>query len=215
MPTSNRSFNRGVSLIFALLTLMALSLAALALVRSVDTGALVLGNLGFKQDATASADLATRQAMAFIGATGFDLTQNSADGTGYFASSGDAVDVTGQQQPGNVTRALIDWDDDNCGYASTGTYATCLNSSAPIKINDATTARYVVFRLCASTGTASATNVCAAPASALASSTEGYSSIDYQHMPLAPITGGAYYRIVVRVLGARNTTSFVETVVTQ
>ena len=40
---------RGVSLIFALMALAVISLAAVALVRSVDTTSLVIGNLGFKQ----------------------------------------------------------------------------------------------------------------------------------------------------------------------
>ncbi len=46
---------RGVSLVFALMALVVISLGAVAIVRSVDTGALVIGNLGFKQDATSAA----------------------------------------------------------------------------------------------------------------------------------------------------------------
>ena len=38
---------RGASLVFAMITVVALSLAAVALVRSVDTGLNILGNLGF------------------------------------------------------------------------------------------------------------------------------------------------------------------------
>ena len=45
---------RGMSLVFALLALAALSLAGIALVRSVNTSSLVIGNLGFKQGATAA-----------------------------------------------------------------------------------------------------------------------------------------------------------------
>jgi len=54
----------GLSLIFALLALVALSLGAVALIRSVDGGTLVLGNLGFKQDATVSTEKATESAAA-------------------------------------------------------------------------------------------------------------------------------------------------------
>ena len=57
---------RGVSLIFALLALGAMLLAAVALVRAVDSGALVLGNLGFKQDATSAADRATEYARTCL-----------------------------------------------------------------------------------------------------------------------------------------------------
>ena len=53
-----------MSLLFALLALAAMLLAAVALVRSVDSGALVLGNLGFKQDATSAGDSAAELARA-------------------------------------------------------------------------------------------------------------------------------------------------------
>ena len=54
---------QGAALIFALITLVILGLATLSLVRSVDTGALLLGNLSFKQDATAAGDQAARKAF--------------------------------------------------------------------------------------------------------------------------------------------------------
>ena len=40
---------RGLVLFFALIALVAMSLAALALVRSVDTSTLISGNLAFRQ----------------------------------------------------------------------------------------------------------------------------------------------------------------------
>lgn len=62
-PTPSAKSQQGVSLIFALVALVALMLGALAMVRNVDSGTQLLGNLGFKQDATAAADQATRQAI--------------------------------------------------------------------------------------------------------------------------------------------------------
>ena len=47
--TASPGRQAGASLLFALITLVALALAATALVRSVDTGAIVLGNLGSKK----------------------------------------------------------------------------------------------------------------------------------------------------------------------
>ncbi len=213
MSTSQKSFSsRGVSLIFALLTLMALSLAALALVRSVDTGALVLGNLGFKQETTANGDLATRQAITYLNSLG-DLTNNIGN-KGYFASSNDAVDVTGQQQPKNLTRALINWDQDGCAYAPAGSFGTCdLVPSDEIQINDATKARYVIFRLCPLAGPSGAGNVCVTPPTRNSGMSGGFDSQNYGRLQLPGLGAGAYFRIVVRVVGARNTTSFVETVV--
>ena len=44
-PTSqHRNRQRGVSLLFAMITVVALSLAAVAMIRSVDTGTTILGN---------------------------------------------------------------------------------------------------------------------------------------------------------------------------
>ena len=43
---------RGVVLFFALISLLAIMLAAVALIRSVDTSIMIAGNLAFKQAAT-------------------------------------------------------------------------------------------------------------------------------------------------------------------
>ncbi|TXC66592.1 hypothetical protein FSC37_14450 [Piscinibacter aquaticus] len=82
-------------------TLVLLSLAAVALVRSVDNSALVIGNLGFKQSATASSHMATERALARLraNASGTTLDDDGAAGTGYFATSQDNLDVTGRSRP--------------------------------------------------------------------------------------------------------------------
>jgi len=47
---------RGVVLFFALIALLAMSLAAVALIRSVDTSTIIAGNLAFKQSTTKAGD---------------------------------------------------------------------------------------------------------------------------------------------------------------
>lgn len=215
---------RGVSLLFALLALVALSLATLALVRSVDTGALVLGNIGFKQDATVVGDQATREAIAWLKANAASLN-NDAPASGYYASTRDMkadktkdapVDVTGQQQT-DPTRKLVDWSDEQdkkCPYAAAGTFATCeLASVKAATVAGSSNVRYVIFRLCANPGDPSdeINNSCAQPLAG-GKSASGRGLIDYS-TPRFSSTGGPYYRIVVRVLGARNTTGFTETIV--
>lgn len=54
---------RGVVLFFALISLLAIMLAAVALVRSVDTSTIIAGNLAFKQSATSSGDAGTETAV--------------------------------------------------------------------------------------------------------------------------------------------------------
>ena len=57
---------RGVVLFLALIALVALSLAAVALIRSVDTSTLIAGNIAFKQSATNSADAGVESAIAWL-----------------------------------------------------------------------------------------------------------------------------------------------------
>jgi type IV pilus assembly protein PilX len=60
---------RGVVLIFALIALLAIMLAAVALIRSVDTSTMIAGNLAFKQAATTSGDAGTEAAMSWLATT--------------------------------------------------------------------------------------------------------------------------------------------------
>ena len=57
---------QGLVLFVALIALVAMSLAAAALVRTVDTGVMVAGNLAFKQSATMSADSGITAAYDFF-----------------------------------------------------------------------------------------------------------------------------------------------------
>lgn len=203
----------GISLIFALLTLAALSLAAIALVRSVDTGALVLGNLGFKQDTARAGDQSIRDAIKWLNGAAA-LTADLPD-QGYYATSRSGVDVTGQQSS-SVKRALVDWDDDNCASATDGSFATCdLRPAASVKIDDATTAQYVIFRLCLIEGAVGDSgNSCVRPADAGDGESSKKGSASYRDPYRYTASGsGVYYRIVARVIGPRNTTSYIEALV--
>ncbi len=60
---------RGVVLFFTLIALLAMSLAAVALIRSVDTSTLIAGNLAFKQSATSSGDAGIEAAMSWLTTT--------------------------------------------------------------------------------------------------------------------------------------------------
>lgn len=216
-----RRTQRGVTLLFALITLVALLFATLALIRSVDTGTVLLGNVGFKQDATVSADQATKAAVTWLTTYSGVLNTDSLSqslGQGYYASTKEVdpttgaalnpVDVTGQQISG-ASRQVVDWTDDSC---STSTGYLC--SHAVAGLTGSNSARYIIFRLCSLPGDYSTgyTGSCAG----LTTNSNGgapkgdtsYGQQDIQGSALQP-----YYRIVVRVQGARNTTSFTETIV--
>lgn len=60
---------RGVVLFFTLLALVVMSLAAVALIRSVDTSGMIAGNMAFKQSTISSADSGTESAINWLNIT--------------------------------------------------------------------------------------------------------------------------------------------------
>jgi Tfp pilus assembly protein PilX len=77
-----RASQRGVVLFFALIALVAMSLAAVALIRSVDTSTIIAGNLAFKQSATSAGDVGINTAMDWLAANdsgrpGVDVNVNT------------------------------------------------------------------------------------------------------------------------------------------
>ncbi|MDP2761238.1 MAG: pilus assembly PilX N-terminal domain-containing protein [Sideroxyarcus sp.] len=57
---------RGVVLFFALVALVAMSLAAVALIRSVDTSTIIAGNMAFKQSASSAGDSGIEAAVTWM-----------------------------------------------------------------------------------------------------------------------------------------------------
>jgi type IV pilus assembly protein PilX len=212
---------RGISLLFALLALVALSLATLALVRSVDTGTMLMGNIGFKQDVTATADQGTRQAIEWLNVNAASLNTDAADGQGYYASTTDLVDVTGRQMLTDSTRALVNWDWDNaslkdCSAATDGSFASCSLKPATgtAVTGNSNSTRFIIFRMCSQAGdSAASTNNCAKPVANSSSSATKKGELNYSDPLRFSGTSGPYYRIIVRAKGARDTTSFTETIV--
>lgn len=208
-PRAPKGRQRGASLIFAMITLVSMMLAAIALVRSVDSGSRILGNIGFQQDATASAERATRAATTLLTEAGRDLTANSAERVGYYANAPINLDVTGQLGS-PATRTLVDWGGNDCG----GSYAACLKPNDVGAISNGNTAQYIIFRLCQSAGALSTSN-CAQPLTSSGGepSSNGACSAGGGKCAAEGSAIGQYFRIVVRVTGSRDTTSFTETIV--
>ena len=205
---------RGVSLIFALIALVVVSLAAVALVRSVDTSSLVIGNLGFKQDATSAASQAAEAAVAYINANVGTNLQTDQAASGYYASSRDTLDMTGQASTNN-NRTVVDWNGSgSCSLYPVGSFSNCVKPSAEISLNGgANTARYVITRLCATEGAPSAVD-CAAPIGSKLTGGGNKGAQGYGGGTIETIVSNSqYYRIVVRATSARGTVSFTETMV--
>ena len=202
---------RGIALMVVLIALLLMSLAAVGLIRMVDTSNLVVGNLAFKQGTTSSADLASEGAITWLqtnaGATLFANNTNS----GYYATSLTELDISGKSSI--VTRVVVDWNGDNCAYAASGSFATCIAPTAANSNNGYTT-RYVITRMCKTTGDPNATgNGCAKPVSSAVSESPKKGELKYGEDKRFSTTAGPYFRVVVRAEGPRNTVSFTETYV--
>lgn len=187
---------QGVVLFIALIVLVAMSLAGIALMRSVDTGILIAGNLGFRQNATHVGDLGIEKARSWLITNSASLNNDQpavSDGTGYWATMQSGLDLLGND-PAKVD---YDW--------STGVGVTTPAPPAGYAV------RYVINRLCASSGAPSDTGcVKSADTASSASGTKG--AAVYGSYAISASTS-ALYRVTVKVTGPRNSVSYVQAVV--
>lgn len=200
---------QGVVLIIALIVLVGMTLAAIALVRSIDTGNIVAGNLAFKRTTTHAADAGVEAAIAYLvpQITSADLYNNET-AFGYYATSQDTLDRTGASN--DVAKARVDWDNDGCSGVSA---SACIAPSDAIVDDYGNSIRYIIHRLCQSAGDPNdVANSCVtyAPADTISSKRGELKYGDNVRFASMPTP---YYRVTARAKGPRNTVSFVETMV--
>lgn len=203
---------RGVSLIFSLLALVALSLAGVALVRSIGTGTLVLGNIGFKQAATLTADTVAQEAIQALRTAVADKRADLAT-AGYYASVDNSkLDITGQQLPNDTSRQLIIWEAD-CKHVSSNRVG-CVHApkAATSTLPSNWSAQYVIFRMCKAAGEVNP-ETCAMPTTSTSGTSTKRGKLDYADYARFGSAASPYYRVIVRIQGDRNTVSYTETLV--
>jgi type IV pilus assembly protein PilX len=199
---------RGVVLILTLIVLVAMTLATIALVRSVDTSNVVSGNLAFKQGATQAADVGTEAAITYLRTiAGSAASYADIPAQGYYATAQN-LDMTGNSH--DLALGLVNWDANNCnGIAA----AACASPAATFAAGGGNNVTYIIHRLCSLAGSSNdAANNCVTYLSASGQSPKR-SEMKYgldRRFSLAPVE---FYRITTRVKGPRNTVSFVEAVV--
>lgn len=212
-PGWRRASQRGLSLIFSMMALVMLSLAAVALVRSVDVSSTIIGNLSFKQDATAASASAAAEALAWLQTAQTGNLDADIAASGYYANSQDGLDPTGQRTSAQTPLALVDWfGDGSCSYASAGTFSACVvraKQGTPVNGNQV---RWVITRLCKTSAAVSTANPCAKPATTSSSTASERGEVGSGGR-LSGLTSSPYYRIIVRTDGPRNTVSYTETLV--
>jgi len=200
LRVSARRREEGVVLLVALITLVAMTLAGIGIMRSIDAGTMVAGNIGFRQAAVASGDTGIEAARTWLLANRPVLNDNN-PALGYYSTRQDNLDLTGNR--GGATDG-VDWD---------GT-----NSEMPVKAfkvaagdGSGNTIYYLIHRLCSVPGSvnAPAQSCATASVSGVGSSQD---APDYSSYALR-VTNQIYYRVTSRVDGPKNTVSYVQAVI--
>ncbi len=196
-PRPARSAQSGMVLIVTLIVLAAMTLAGVALVRSVDTAVMIAGNLAFRQGATIAGDAGVEAARTWLSTNG-SASGSDNPGNGYYATSQDTLDLTGNRT--TATSDNLEWD------GSGSTKPRCLAADAA-----GNTVCFVVHRLCQNVGPLDS-STCATRETPMAGSSLGLSRPmeTYQERSWASAATIGYFRVTVRVAGPRNNVSYVQ-----
>jgi len=185
-----RAGQRGIVLVIALIVMVALSLAGIALMRSVDTSTAVVGNLAFTQASALPANLAVEEAVAALYEDELitNVNQNM-PAQNYYAT----------RQNGEDPRGIPD------------VLTTKAKASALVRVLNpgyGNEIRYVIERMCApgipaTPSRAELVKYCdMLPPKPSGTTTMESDKIELPRIPL--------YRLTVRVDGPRNTVSFLQ-----
>ena len=183
----------GVVLLMAIIVLVVMTLAGLALMRSVSTSNVIAGNMAFQQATTHSADAGAESAVTFLeGSAAVNLYTSVLSGGGvrYMAYRQDPT--AGQS-----------WED----FWTNTVPAAAKNTLAADAAGNSVA--YVIHRLCNGEGLPITVAACSTSPVDTGSSgnSQGAGVVALQAPPQT------YYRITSRVSGPRNTLSFVQVVV--
>ncbi|MCJ0765188.1 pilus assembly PilX family protein [Variovorax terrae] len=203
----------GVVLVLALIVLVALTMAAVALTRSVYTSNMIAGNLAFQQSATNSADAGVEAAVTWLqtnnGAASSTTATTCSTSVGSTVLACDQASygyIAHRQDPASGTTWADFWT--NTLTASGSNYSKTLPADSA-----GNTVSYVIQRMCTGAGDASNTSIdCSSSPTSSGGTCAGGSSCDAQRVNLFS-TSQVYYRITVQVLGPRNTRSYVQAMV--
>jgi type IV pilus assembly protein PilX len=198
LPSLNHQ--RGVVLLIALIMLIAMTLVGVSMLRSVGAGAGIAGNLAFKQNATAAADLGAEIARTWVyntgAATPLVLDAVSA-ANGYYTTWADTFNPL-----------THDWANSKKLTSAEAAFITAAG-----KDTAGNEVRYVVHRLCALDGVVSPIDnigqKCANFTDYGALGSKGGTGYGQKTPTLSE---QPYYRVTVRASGPRNTVSYVQVV---
>lgn len=198
---------RGVALFVALIVMIAMSLAGVALIRSIDTTTSVTGNIAFRQSALLQANWAIEDAIAHVytGDTKLDPgamidTTNDDTANFYLATFDPAKDSTKSAQPA-LPAGIPD-----VLWKQSGAWPKALVAD---NVKGGNSVKYVIQRMCATalalpSGPIQSQCELMQPKQALGTTT-GDEAINVGKFPL--------YRVTVRVDGPNNSLAFVQAMI--
>ncbi len=192
---------RGVILFIALIALVTIMLAAIALVRTVDTSNIVAGNVAFKQAATLSGDGGFESAIKWLTTTD---TSNSS------INQWVAAVAPAPTHPFNTTNGALGYyvNADPALSLTANTTWTTANSASGGTDASGNVIRYIIQRMCRDAlnylteGNCLFSDAAGGPGS---NSVVGYSGAGASVGGKSPL-----YRITIRVTGPRNTLSYIQ-----
>lgn len=214
-PASRRLPQRGVVLLFSLIALVILLIAAVALVRSVGTSLFTAGNIAFKRDLQNQGERAVDKVLNAFRSGGV-LASPDARAANNLANHYSATMLA--TNPQGIPAVLQDATQ-YATVAAANTDITADNDSS--LVGKAISIQYVVDRLCATTGN----ELTLGPGSCVLSNnptpagTSSSNLLGAERAPLCPTCAsaapqGVVYRLTVKVNGPRGTTSFFQSTFT-
>jgi len=208
-PALARGLQRGVSMLFALCALVVLTLGGVALLRSSDTGLLILGNLGLKRDAVAASSVGAEAAIAWLTDKGAGILLNTDQPKlGYYATAHPGLDPTGSSiATSAASLILVDWNGNGCTDAGVGGRVAAGNCLKPTTqpTQNGNKILYVITRLCANPGPVPG-NDCVKPGGKSTQDALSAGYYDYANPRAGALAfQGTFYRVITRTVGTKST----------
>lgn len=194
-----RSRESGFVLFMTLMILLIMSVTGLALLRGVDNSTLVANNVGYKEAAVIAGDKGIKDAVDLLVGGTLTLKDNLPQ-SGYYATPQAPIDWTGKSTA--TTADDVVWGAASASTSTIGASAWSTTDSAGNRYS------YIIHRLCDATGATSGIS-CATSSSATAAIGSTHAGSGYGSAPLS-VTSRVYYRITLKVLGPKNTTSYLQ-----
>ncbi len=191
----------GVVMLVALVVLVVMTLAGIAMMRSMDSSTMIAGNMAFKQAATHSADVGMESAIAWLEeSNALNKLDEAITTRGYSPATGSNADYPA----GEVFWKKLQ----PAGVCHLNKFGQGCVTEADANANG-NRISYMIQRLCQTAGDRNSAR-CMAVAGTVSSSGQNEGSNEER------IEGGfalVYYRITVRVEGPRNSVSYVQSIV--